>query len=171
MMPAGNEAKLIALAQLGSLAAFNQLVQAHQATIYNVLFWAESDPQRAEKLIETALRHAYRCLAAYGGGSFRAWLMGIAWNECRRGRRQFRPRTVVAGTAATATPTVAGALNVLNPEERWLLVLADCAGFDYEEIGSIAGIGEREVARRLALARLHLARILHQETRSPAGTS
>ena len=81
-MPAADETNLVQLAQKGDLEAFNNLVLAYQEMAFNVAFRILSDEAGAEDATQNAFLSAYRSLATYRGGSFRAWLLRMVTNTC-----------------------------------------------------------------------------------------
>ena len=77
-----DEAGLIQDAVRGDLDAFNRLVLAYQDMAYNIAFRMLSDEGAAEDATQTAFISAYRNLASYRGGSFKAWVMRMVTNTC-----------------------------------------------------------------------------------------
>jgi RNA polymerase sigma-70 factor (ECF subfamily) len=77
-----DEQRLIAQAQRGDLHAFNQLVLAYQSTMYNVAYRILGDPDAAADATQDAFVSAYKAIARFRGGSFKAWLLRIVTNAC-----------------------------------------------------------------------------------------
>ncbi|MEJ7654926.1 MAG: sigma-70 family RNA polymerase sigma factor [Chloroflexia bacterium] len=70
-------------AREGDLSSFNQLVERYQTSLYYLVLRHVADRQLAEDVTQEAFLSAWRALASYKGGSFRAWLFRIAINEAR----------------------------------------------------------------------------------------
>src|SRR6478672_11805179 len=73
---------VVAAAQRGDLAAFNQLVTNHEQRVYNLGYRMLNDAEAAADATQDAFWQAYRALAQYRGGSFKSWLLRIASNIC-----------------------------------------------------------------------------------------
>ncbi|HZP26190.1 MAG TPA: sigma-70 family RNA polymerase sigma factor, partial [Dehalococcoidia bacterium] len=101
------EGQLIDRARSGDLNAFNRLVEAHQASVYNLCLRLLASPQAAEDATQEAFVAAYRALSRFRGQSFRAWLYRIASNACydelRRARTR-RTRSLEAARSEEAIP-------------------------------------------------------------------
>ncbi|MDQ7030260.1 MAG: sigma-70 family RNA polymerase sigma factor [Ardenticatenia bacterium] len=192
---AGNsDLELIRRAQAGDVEAFNRLVGRYQRLAYNVAYRLTGDPDMAADATQEAFLAAYRALHAFGGGSFRAWLLRIVTNKCydilRYHRR--RPATSLdALVAQSAIPKELGRETALRPEEmverlelaellqaaimelpeaqRVTLILADVHGFSYAEIADITGVELGTVKSRLNRARRRLRALLrrHEELLPP----
>jgi RNA polymerase sigma-70 factor, ECF subfamily len=77
-----DENALIRDALKGDLESFNRLVLAYQDLVYNQAYRMMADCQAAQDATQTAFISAYKKLAGYRGGSFRAWLLRIVTNAC-----------------------------------------------------------------------------------------
>src|SRR5688572_18992477 len=92
-----DEQALIQTARRGNLDAFNTLVLRYQDSVYSLAYRIMGEPQSAADVTQDAFITAYRRLETFRGGSFRAWMMRIATNQCydelRRQKR--RPATSV----------------------------------------------------------------------------
>ena len=77
-----SEQALIARAQRGDRAAFNRLVELHQAGAYALALRMLGDPDTAADVTQDAFFSAYRAIASFRGTSFRAWLYRIVSNGC-----------------------------------------------------------------------------------------
>src|SRR5690349_6841071 len=75
-----DEVGLIRRAQFGDVSAFNGLVRLYQGMVYNVARHLVDDAEMAADITQEALLKAFRALADFQGGSFRAWLTRIATN-------------------------------------------------------------------------------------------
>jgi RNA polymerase sigma-70 factor (ECF subfamily) len=78
-----DESILIRQAQQGDLAAFEELVIAHQRFVYNLALRAVCDSQEAEDIAQEAFLRAWRGLGEFRGqAQFRTWLYRIVVNLC-----------------------------------------------------------------------------------------
>jgi len=90
------ELMLIESTQRGDLAAFNELIEAHQDVVYRQAFWILGDVQAAEDAAQEAFFRAYRSIHSYNGLSFRAWVLKIASNYCLDQIRKQKRHAVVS---------------------------------------------------------------------------
>lgn len=179
------EPELIREAQRGDLEAFNHLVIAYQARVYNLALRILGDPAAASDAAQEAFISGFKNLRGYRGGSFRAWMLRIVTNACydelRRNKR--RPATsledlisdpdgpepedslalasAASGPEATAerfelARAIQDCLNGLPDEFRVVAVLSDVQGLDYQEISAVVGKPLGTIKSRLARARARL---------------
>jgi len=76
------EDALIANSQQGDRAAFNVLVELHQAGAYAVALRMLGDPEAAADVTQDAFLSAFRAIGSFKGSSFKAWLYRIVSNGC-----------------------------------------------------------------------------------------
>jgi RNA polymerase sigma-70 factor, ECF subfamily len=76
------ERALVEKGQRGDRAAFNRLVERHQSGAYALALRMVGDAEAAADITQDAFFAAYRALASFKGGSFRAWLYRIVSNGC-----------------------------------------------------------------------------------------
>jgi RNA polymerase sigma-70 factor, ECF subfamily len=76
------ERALVEKSQRGDRAAFNRLVERHQSGAYALALRMVGDAEAAADITQDAFFAAYRALASFKGGSFRAWLYRIVSNGC-----------------------------------------------------------------------------------------
>ncbi len=182
-----DESSLIAIAQRGDLAAFNQLVLRYQDMLYQHVFGILGERRAAEDITQDALIKAYRGLPRFRGGSFRAWLLRIATNACydelRRERRRVQGEEwAVNDDGEEIEPLESlyaedGSLEELVersevrraleqglarlPEDyRAVVIIVDVLGFDYIEAAASLGVPLGTIKSRLARARQGLRRYL-----------
>lgn len=170
----------ISSAREGNLNAFNQLVLTYQGVVYNTAYRILGDGDAAADATQEAFISAFRALAGYRGGSFRAWLLRIVTNACYDYLRykQRRPSSSLdallvdpqqtARLVATEEEPEKHALrselsdllqtgiNALPADQRVTLVLADVQGFSYQEIAQALGTSLGTVKSRLSRARAKL---------------
>ena len=184
------EATLIANAKRGDLAAFDALVLRHQQEVFAVAMRMLGDRDEAQDVAQDAFVRAYRSIGAFRGqAKLSTWLVTITMNLCRNRRRWWarRRRIIVAsldapidteeGTlgheVADPSPSPAlvaerrerqqqltGALQLLNEDERSIVVLRDIQGYAYEEIADMLRCRIGTVKSRLSRARLRLRALL-----------
>ncbi|GAB4410325.1 MAG: sigma-70 family RNA polymerase sigma factor [Anaerolineales bacterium] len=188
-----DEQRLIAQAQRGDLHAFNQLVIAYQSTMYNVAYRILGDPDAAADATQDAFVSAYKAIARFRGGSFKAWLLRIVTNACYDQLRvkQRRPTDSLDDMLVEPEHDVAlrddsespeefvlrqelGAaiqqgLSTLPPDQRITLVLSDIEGLSYDEIAEATQVSLGTVKSRLSRARSKLRDyLLHNGELLPA---
>lgn len=178
-----DEAALIQASRDGDLDAFNRLVLAYQDMVYNQAYRMMGEADAAEDASQEAFIAAYRNLANYRGGSFKAWLLRIVTNACydELRRRKRRPSTPLepldedneevesphwladpsespeeAAERAELGNALQRCLNDLPDEFRTVVVLVDVQGMDYREAAQVVGKPLGTVKSRLARARLRM---------------
>lgn len=191
-LPAGqqadyDESRLILAARRGDLEAFNQLVLRYQDMVYHQAYRMLGEGQAADDAVQEAFISAYRSLATYRGGSFRAWLSRIVTNLSYDELRRRRARPTIPfeihdtygeeiespdwATDREETPeerllqteleaTIQSCLNRLPQEHRSILVMVDMLGFEYGEAAEALGRPIGTVKSRLARARNRMRTIL-----------
>jgi RNA polymerase sigma-70 factor (ECF subfamily) len=175
-----DEAGLIKEAQKGDLDAFNSLILTYQDRVYNQAFRVLGDYQSADDATQEAFISAYKNLASFRGGSFRAWLLRIVTNACydelrRKKRRPTTPLEPVDDEGneiespywiadSDESPedemarvelanAIQACLDQLSDDFRVVVVLVDVQGFDYLEASEVIGKPLGTVKSRLARAR------------------
>lgn len=181
------EDDLVRLAQEGQAAAFEALVERHQARVYSLALRLTGNPHDAFDMAQEALLKAFLSLPSFRGQSaFSTWLHRITTNVCldemrKRGRR---PLLAVEREDDDAPPRVhpdpapgpeaealrreerraiERAIAALPEEFRVPLVLRDLQGFSYEEIADLTGLPLGTVKSRIHRARLQLRERLAPE--------
>lgn len=189
-----DEQALIGAAQKGDVAAFNQLVRAHQTMVYHTAFRVLGDGEAAADAAQDAFVSAFKHIRTFRGGSFKAWLLRIVTNACydQLRAKQRKPTASLdallldpdnpapgLGEAKEESPQeyverrelgdmIQKGLRTLALEQRIALVLSDIQGFAYEEIAQITNTNLGTVKSRLSRARAHLrAFLLAQEELLP----
>jgi RNA polymerase sigma-70 factor (ECF subfamily) len=182
-----DEPALIQSAQKGELEAFNTLILHYQDMVFNTALRILSDEDLAADAAQEAFISAFRSIATFRGGSFKAWLMRTVTNACydelRRQKR--RPTTPLEPETADgdemdsprwlADPNLTPAqqseadelehaiqhcLDALPTEFRTAVVLADIQGMDYTEVATASKVPLGTIKSRLARARLRLRECL-----------
>jgi RNA polymerase sigma-70 factor (ECF subfamily) len=173
----GSEIELLALAQRGDLAAFEDLARAHRGRVFAVALAVLGDPADAEDVVQETLLRAWRGMRGFRrNSSLRTWLHRIAVNEANRAlERTARRLPTVDLTAeqlrASSPPDHGPAqqaeyrelraafqktLLALPPAHRSAVLLRDVEGLSTREAADITGIGEAAFKSRLHQARLKM---------------
>jgi RNA polymerase sigma-70 factor, ECF subfamily len=182
-----NEQALIHDAQVGSLDAFNALVLHYQDNVFNTALRILGDEDLASDATQEAFISAFRSIASFRGGSFRAWLMRTVTNACydelRRQKRRpsiplepesddgeeiDSPRWLAdpnmspeqKAEADEVEHAIQHCLNNLPVEFKAVVVMADIQGMDYSEVAIAARVPLGTIKSRLARARLRLRECL-----------
>ena len=166
---------LIDLSRGGDLDAFNELVTRYQNAVYGVALKMVRNTATAEDLTQDTFISAFRNIARFRGGNFRAWLLRIARNATydylRRMKR--RPETSIeenidafSNTFRASDPepetsaltselgrTITEGLMTLSEDHRLSIILVDMDGYRYEEAAEVMGVSVGTVKSRLNRAR------------------
>jgi RNA polymerase sigma-70 factor, ECF subfamily len=182
-----DETALIHSAQQGDLDAFNTLILHYQDMVFNTALRILGDEDSAQDAAQEAFISAFRGIASFRGGSFKAWLMRTVTNACydelRRQKR--RPTTPLEPETSdgdemdspkwladsSMTPdqqaeadelehAIQHCLEMLPTDFRSVVILADIQGMDYTEVAAAAHVPLGTVKSRLARARLRLRECL-----------
>jgi RNA polymerase sigma-70 factor (ECF subfamily) len=151
--------------------------------VFNQAYRMMSEQEAAEDAAQDAFIIAYRKLASYRGGSFKAWLLRIVTNLCydELRRRKRRPTTPLEpldhddeeiesprwlsdpsetpeemAERAELAQALQNCLNDLPPEFRAIVALVDIQGLDYSEAAQAIGSPLGTVKSRLARARMRM---------------
>jgi RNA polymerase sigma-70 factor (ECF subfamily) len=174
-----DEPTLIATAQKGDREAFNELVVHYQTLAYNVAYRVLGDGDAAADATQDAFFSAYRSIAQFRGGSFKAWVLRIVTNACYD---QLRSKKRRPATSLESDPEVEWqewleddaerpeehaerqdlgrliqqGLDTLPPDQRAVVVLSDIQSMSYYEMAAALGISLGTVKSRLNRGRRKL---------------
>ena len=176
-----DETRLIQSAVTGNLAAFNQLVEMYQDSLY---WWALSlvkDEAVAEDIVQSAFITAYERLSSFRGGSIKGWLFTIvrnrSYDELRRKKRypslsleehtendlsvlELIPDSIPKPEDFLITieqgEMIDQMLNRLPAAFQQVVRLIDMEGLDYQDAADILGLPLGTVKSRLTRARLKM---------------
>jgi RNA polymerase sigma-70 factor, ECF subfamily len=189
---ANREDELLVLrAQQGDLTAFNELVERHERSVYNVCLRLLRDPIQAEDAAQDAFIRAWSAIESFRGGLVRPWLLRIATNRTydilrAKARRpassldaelyEVEPEWTSQATAtehpesfATRTELsthLERALASLPDDQRLAIVLSDVQGYGYDEIAQVMGVAVGTVKSRISRGRSRLRDILKEHPHS-----
>ncbi len=100
----GREARR-ASARKGDIAAYEDLVRAHQGVAFRAAYLITGDPVEAEDASQEAFVKAYRALGRFREGApFRPWILAIVSNEARNRRKAASRRAGLFLRAAEEAP-------------------------------------------------------------------
>jgi RNA polymerase sigma factor (sigma-70 family) len=167
------ERALIARAQDGDVAAFEDLYRRHVPRVYGLCCRLAGDGLRAEELAQDVFVRAWQKIGTFRGESaFSSWLHPLAVNTALSERRAMKRRTARVfgtddleafdrpgrGSGRETGLDLERALATLPPGARAVFVLHDVEGYKHEEIARMTG-----VATGTSKAQLHRARRLLRE--------
>lgn len=182
-----DESALIQSAQQGDLDSFNTLILHYQDAVFHTALRILGNEDPAEDATQEAFISAFRSIASFRGGSFKAWLMRTVTNACydelRRQKRRpttpLEPETndgeEIDSPKWLADPNMTPAqqfeadelehaiqhcLDELPTDFKTVVVLADIQGMDYSEVAIAARVPLGTIKSRLARARLRLRECL-----------
>jgi RNA polymerase sigma-70 factor (ECF subfamily) len=182
-----NEQALIQDAQGGNLDAFNTLILHYQDSVFNTALRILGDEDQAADAAQEAFISAFKGIASFRGGSFKAWLMRTVTNACydELRRKKRRPTTPLepdtdegeemdsprwladpnmtpdqVAEADELEHAIQHCLDNLPLEFKTVVVMADIQGMDYVEVASAVRVPLGTIKSRLARARLRLRECL-----------
>jgi RNA polymerase sigma-70 factor (ECF subfamily) len=160
----------------GDLAAFEDLVRAHQADVYRLALHFVRDAPTAEDVTQEAFVHAYRSLRRFRGGSkFSTWLFRITRNcaidairrrERRKAYEHAAERTEVSVEEPSLRVALEDAIDSLPPELREPFVLIEVFGLSYDEAAAVLRAPTGTLKSRMHRARRALMDALGGEERA-----
>lgn len=172
-----DDRELVARAQSGDMAAFEELVRRHQQGLFSYLYRMCRNSSDAEELAQAAMIRAWEKLAGFrGASSFKTWLYRIGTNlflnlRTRRKPTEELPETLAAPDAKrpeqafqqkVREDAVRGALVELPADQRAALVLLVYEDMSYKEIAETMGKTVRAVDSLLFRAKTNVRKVLGQ---------
>jgi RNA polymerase sigma-70 factor (ECF subfamily) len=160
---ASEEEHLVRRAQMGSVAAFEQLVVARGADLYRYLFLRLRDENDARDALQEALAAAWVSLPSLREPArFWPWLVTIARHKAadvaKSRTHNAKPAEVAVGSDDGIE--IREALDRLPPRFREILLLRFGLGFSEEESADALGVRVGTVKSRSARARRALEELL-----------
>ena len=147
-----------------------ELIRAHQDTLYRTALAILGDPQEAEDAVQDAFLRCWEKAPEFESGEHaKAWLLRVTVNGCKsRLRAPWRRRTApLLDTYPAAEPEereVLEAVQALPPRDRAVVHLYYCEGYQTAEIAAMTGQREGTVRSRLSRARAKLRDLLKGES-------
>jgi RNA polymerase sigma-70 factor, ECF subfamily len=187
---AATEARLVARAQAGDVAAFERLSSAYADRVFVLLLRLLGDRGEAEDVAQEVMLRAWQGIRNFRGrSSYFTWLYRIAINEANRAldKRARRPAGVSIGERELQLPAppadeparqaeaselrlaLRRAIAGLPPELRTAIVLRDVEGLSTQEAAEIAGVGQAAFKSRLHQARLRVRAAIGDKALVTAG--
>lgn len=163
------DAALVQRCRDGDGEGFAALVRQYERPVFNLAFRMLGDREEARDVAQAAFLKALESLHRFDPRyRFFSWLYRIAMNEAldvlgRRGRQTELTDVHVAdddpardALSADLGARVRGALGILSPEHRAVLVLRHYQELSYEEIARVLELPDATVKSRLYEARERL---------------
>ena len=170
------DARLVAQAQTGDFAAFEQLVRTYRNDVYGLAYHFLRNREEAWDISQEVFIKTHRSLARFrGDSSFKTWLMRITANQCKDYLKKRRLDAVpfneevethdaptgVLGPDASVEARELGdaittALEALPFKHRTAFVLREFDGLSYEEMAQVMECNIGTVMSRLHHARKKL---------------
>lgn len=125
------ELALVERSQLGDRAAFNRLVELHQAGAYALALRMLGDRDLAADITQEAFISAFRAIGTFRGSSFKSWLLRIVSNSCLDHFRAQARRPAISLEAALEAEDEEG--RDRSPDGRLAAALSD-SGWDPEAV-------------------------------------
>lgn len=167
------DAELIDRYLAGDVAAFEELMQAHEDRIFAVCLRMLRDRDAALDATQETFITVFRKASSFAGRSaFGTWLYRVAVNACydslrRQGRKPTEalpegadPPDPTAGddfSAAELRPEIEAALEQLPSEFRAAVILSDLEGMGLQAVSEILGVPVGTVKSRVFRGRRLLA--------------
>jgi RNA polymerase sigma-70 factor (ECF subfamily) len=166
-----DEAALVRRCLTGDAEAFEPIVRAYQAPLFNVALRMLGTPEDARDATQTAFVRAYEHLDSYDPAhKFFTWIYRILMNECLNVLRARRPSEPVPDDLASERnrdrldpidaekrrQAIQAAILALPVDYRQVIVLRHFAELSYEEIAATVSIPVKTVKSRLFSARQRL---------------
>jgi len=151
-------------AQAGAAGSFDQIFARYRGPVWGFFRRRVSDAGRAEELSQDVFAAVLTALPRYQPrGSFRSYIFAIASNVLQADRRKLRtmPTQPIEDLAADATSPdagiwVRGAMELLDPDDREILMLREFEQLSYQEIADVQNVPVNTVRSRLFRARMAL---------------
>lgn len=170
------DARLVAQAQTGDFAAFEQLVRTYRNDVYGLAYHFLRNREEAWDISQEVFIKTHRSLARFrGDSSFKTWLMRITANQCKDYLKKRRldavpfneevethdaPTGVLGPDASVEAHELGDAINqaleALPFKHRTAFVLREFDGLSYEEMAQVMECNIGTVMSRLHHARKKL---------------
>jgi RNA polymerase sigma-70 factor (ECF subfamily) len=160
---------------MGDRRAFSTLVRRHERVVRGFLMRLAPVSGSGEDLAQETFLRAWTKAPSYSGeGSYRGWLLGIAWRTFlmdARTRKRRLPAYAGQGLApeqsdpadAERSAMIVDAMARLKPEDRASVTLCLAMGYSHQEAAAILGFPLGTLKSRVARGTAQLSRILGEE--------
>ncbi len=154
--------------------AFVELVRRYQSPVWRICFRLLGDAHDAQDAAQEVFVRMFNHRGRFAARSrYSTWVYGIAVNTCltlRRGRSRRLRRVAPAGegvlesSADATTPDAAGELSldlnrmldILDEEDRAMLILKFAEGYRYDELADMFDLSESACKMRISRAKQKL---------------
>ena len=187
---------LVARAQAGDAAAFDDLVVKYSPRLYGLVYNMTSNHEDTNDMLQDVFAKAYRAIKGFRGkSSFYTWIHTIAVNMTlnflkKRGRRYHlslddvdasiqNDKEFIELTSTTSPVREADlgelqrrlneAMMKLSDEHRAVVTMFHIQGMPHAEISKILGVSEGTVRSRLFYANRQLQNYLDEFRKNPVG--
>ncbi|MGH8092543.1 MAG: sigma-70 family RNA polymerase sigma factor [Chthoniobacterales bacterium] len=187
---------LVARAQAGDAAAFDELVVKYSPRLYGLIYNMTSNHEDTNDMLQDVFAKAYRAIKGFRGkSSFYTWINTIAVNMTlnflkKRGRRYHLSLDDVDASiqhdkefielTSTSSPVreadlaelqrrLNEAMMKLSDEHRAVVTMFHIQGMPHAEISKILGVSEGTVRSRLFYANRQLQNYLDEFRKNPVG--
>ncbi len=187
---------LVARAQAGDAAAFDDLVVKYSPRLYGLIYNMTSNHEDTNDMLQDVFAKAYRAIKGFRGkSSFYTWIHTIAVNMTlnflkKRGRRYHLSLDDVDASiqndkefielTSTSSPVREADLSELqrrlnesmmklSEEHRAVVTMFHIQGMPHAEISKILGVSEGTVRSRLFYANRQLQNYLDEFRKNPVG--
>ncbi len=187
---------LVARAQAGEAAAFDDLVVKYSPRLYGLVYNMTSNHEDTNDMLQDVFAKAYRAINGFRGkSSFYTWIHTIAVNMTlnflkKRGRRYHlslddvdasiqNDKEFIELTSTTSPVREADlgelqrrlneAMMKLSDEHRAVVTMFHIQGMPHAEISKILGVSEGTVRSRLFYANRQLQNYLDEFRKNPVG--
>ena len=170
------ELDILQRARKGDSAAFEEIVRAHEKTVYNLALRTLGNREDAEDAVQETFLKAYMALSGFRGESrLSVWLYRIASNVCtdclrrrretvslsaedENGERELEIEDTRFDPAAAAEKSalrdaVREAMDALPDASRRVLLLREIGGLSYDEIAQMLEINVGTIKSRISRGR------------------
>jgi RNA polymerase sigma-70 factor (ECF subfamily) len=187
---------LVARAQAGDAAAFDELVVKYSPRLYGLIYNMTSNHEDTNDMLQDVFAKAYRAINGFRGkSSFYTWIHTIAVNMTlnflkKRGRRYHlslddvdasiqNDKEFIEATSTSSPVREADlgelqrrlneAMMKLSNEHRAVVTMFHIQGMPHAEISKILGVSEGTVRSRLFYANRQLQNYLDEFRKNPVG--
>jgi RNA polymerase sigma-70 factor (ECF subfamily) len=187
---------LVARAQAGDAAAFDDLVVKYSPRLYGLIYNMTSNHEDTDDMLQDVFAKAYKAIKGFRGkSSFYTWIHTIAVNMTlnflkKRGRRYHlslddvdasiqNDKEFIELTSTTSPVREADlgelqrrlneAMMKLSDEHRAVVTMFHIQGMPHAEISKILGVSEGTVRSRLFYANRQLQNYLDEFRKNPVG--